>query len=462
MDWPKVIECRTPPSDSRATINTPVPDVDIRLGKQQTVVNLRDIASRNSACIFGFPDSNESICFPPGFWEKLDDIGQRFSFVGYIVPCPPLFLRDSTECCNAIDAGVSFIVDPFLRLCKALGMARDPTGRGLDIQLDKFVMILSHGQIQWIGLNEDLSADAVIVASSEIMSRGFNIDECLAKAKEVFNRSHSPYSANSAIGVAIATDRGIITGCTVENCAYPNSICGVRAAFVIALSEGVVRVDGCAIVGPSPEQIPYVCGLCREVMSEFGNFLVALAYSDISKYHLTYVGGILPGKRFCSEFIYKGRQLELSEEQITGYHPISSVAVTEKLEMLYQKCINACRNAYTPLSHFPVGAAVLTDKGIFTGSNVEHSIIGLALCAERTALCKAIAGGATQIKVLAVVCYKMETYSSPCGGCRQNLVEHEDFEVHLLCMDHKNKTFDVQITSALKLLPHAFTPAALR
>lgn len=86
------------------------------------------------------------------------------------------------------------------------------------------------------------------------------------------------------------------------------------------------------------------------------------------------------GKRFCSEFIYKGRQLELSEEQITGYHPISSVAVTEKLEMLYQKCINACRNAYTPLSQyaailspchftivfygcsFPVGAAVLTDK----------------------------------------------------------------------------------------------------
>lgn len=96
-------------------------------------------------------------------------------------------------------------------------MARDPTGRGLDIQLDKFVMILSHGQIQWIGLNEDLSADAVIVASSEIMSRGFNIDECLAKAKEVFNRSHSPYSANSAIGVAIATDRGIITGCTGQD-----------------------------------------------------------------------------------------------------------------------------------------------------------------------------------------------------------------------------------------------------
>ena len=88
----------------------------------------------------------------------------------------------------------------------------------------------------------------------------------------------------------------------------------------------------------------------------------------------------------------------------------------------------AARSAYCPYSRFPVGAAVETDAGIFTGCNVENASYGLSLCAERVALFAAIAGGAKTITRLAVACVAAKGDSPqgermPCGACRQVIAE---------------------------------------
>ena len=91
---------------------------------------------------------------------------------------------------------------------------------------------------------------------------------------------------------------------------------------------------------------------------------------------------------------------------------------------LYLEAKKAMENAYTPMSNFKVGAAIMTDDGrVFSGCNVENSSFGATICAERTACVKAISEGARAFKKIAVVCQEGEV--TPCGICRQFLFEFE-------------------------------------
>lgn len=83
----------------------------------------------------------------------------------------------------------------------------------------------------------------------------------------------------------------------------------------------------------------------------------------------------------------------------------------------------AAARAYCPYSNFPVGAALLTRDGrIVTGCNVENVSFGLTLCAERTALVKAVSDGLCGFAALAVAGGD-RTAAAPCGACRQVLTE---------------------------------------
>lgn len=96
----------------------------------------------------------------------------------------------------------------------------------------------------------------------------------------------------------------------------------------------------------------------------------------------------------------------------------------EQIErILIEKAKEAMKNAYTPYSHFQVGAALLTeDDRIYTGCNIENASFGATNCAERTALFKAVSEGVRRIKAIAIVSSSGD-YTYPCGICRQVIGE---------------------------------------
>jgi cytidine deaminase len=86
---------------------------------------------------------------------------------------------------------------------------------------------------------------------------------------------------------------------------------------------------------------------------------------------------------------------------------------------LLEQARDAAGGAYAPYSGFHVGAAALARDGrVVTGANVENASYGLTICAERAALARAVAEGIRPGDVEAVA-----VTASPCGGCRQWLLE---------------------------------------
>ncbi len=83
----------------------------------------------------------------------------------------------------------------------------------------------------------------------------------------------------------------------------------------------------------------------------------------------------------------------------------------------------ARKASYSPYSKFAVGAALLTKSGrVVLGCNVENSSFGLACCAERTAIFKAVSEGDQEFVAIAVTAGKGHG-AAPCGACRQVLHE---------------------------------------
>ena len=98
------------------------------------------------------------------------------------------------------------------------------------------------------------------------------------------------------------------------------------------------------------------------------------------------------------------------------------------MQELEDAAIAAAEHSYSPYSGFRVGAALLlTNAHIVTGTNVENVSYGLTICAERSALVRAVAqfGPENRIRAVAVVNLN-DAPSPPCGACRQVLAEFMD------------------------------------
>ncbi len=109
--------------------------------------------------------------------------------------------------------------------------------------------------------------------------------------------------------------------------------------------------------------------------------------------------------------------------------------------------------AYAPYSHFPVGAALeCGDGSVFTGCNIENAAFSPSLCAERTAVAKAVSEGRRDFVRIAVA-GGTERFCPPCGLCRQVLAEFagDDLEVLLV-----NSSGAVRETTLGELLPMRF------
>ena len=123
---------------------------------------------------------------------------------------------------------------------------------------------------------------------------------------------------------------------------------------------------------------------------------------------------------------------------------------------LYRIAGGAMANAYAPYSGFHVGAALLTEDGtVYTGVNVENAAYGATICAERTAVAKAVSEGKRSFVKIAIVCTKGT--SLPCGTCRQVLAEFAP-EIEVIVGDDEDS---LRVFRLEELLPYSFTPADL-
>ncbi len=117
------------------------------------------------------------------------------------------------------------------------------------------------------------------------------------------------------------------------------------------------------------------------------------------------------------------------------------------------KAEEAMKNSYSPYSGFRVGAALITAGGeVFTGVNVESATYGATICAERTAVVKAVSEGYRDFVAIAVSSDAPEG-SLPCGICRQFIAE---FGKDIMVITGKSDG-EIRANTIAELLPFAFT-----
>jgi cytidine deaminase len=135
---------------------------------------------------------------------------------------------------------------------------------------------------------------------------------------------------------------------------------------------------------------------------------------------------------------------------------------TEELSNLTQElahaALAAAERSYSPYSGFRVGAALkLTNGEIVTGTNVENVSYGLTICAERSALVRAVAQFGPEIRVSAVAVVNLNgAPSPPCGACRQVLAEFMDADAPVSFPAGRSGIVAPVTLRFEELLPYAF------
>jgi homotetrameric cytidine deaminase len=224
------------------------------------------------------------------------------------------------------------------------------------------------------------------------------------------NSCYSPYSGDVTICVAKSVKGNYFPGVRVENISYPLTITAAQSAIFSCLSE---QEQPKAIYTSNPS-----AGELEFWKQEFNVWVKNI--DDL---------GNIPFKRVIQQ--------------------VDQSNVKKGLQDLLD-------DAITPNSSFPVSALLRTEEGFISGVNIECSEWGLGLCAERIAISKALAYGYSNFEELYLLTRDGE-YSSPCGACRQVLIEHMPH--HPVHMYHGDQTHSMHFTS--DLLPYSFRSTTL-
>ncbi len=121
------------------------------------------------------------------------------------------------------------------------------------------------------------------------------------------------------------------------------------------------------------------------------------------------------------------------------------------LRSLIEKAKDAAERAYSPYSGFKVGSAVLCSDGkVFCGCNIENASYSLTICAERTAIFKAVSEGYQDFEAIAIY-VDSDVMFPPCGACRQVLSEFNP-KIPVAYANHNS----IEYTDLETLLPGAF------
>ena len=119
-------------------------------------------------------------------------------------------------------------------------------------------------------------------------------DKLLIKiAMEAREKSYSPYS-KFKVGAAVYTKSGkIFTGCNIESASYTPTICAERVAISKSISEGYKDIEKIAVVG-SDKKISFPCGVCRQLIREFGKDIKVICAKSIDSYEVHTLEELLP------------------------------------------------------------------------------------------------------------------------------------------------------------------------
>lgn len=131
---------------------------------------------------------------------------------------------------------------------------------------------------------------------------------------------------------------------------------------------------------------------------------------------------------------------------------------------LMKVALEARKKAYTPYSHFKVGAALLTKDGkVYQGCNIENAAYTPTNCAERTAFFKAVSEGDYHFAAIAIVGGAEDAEElelcAPCGVCRQVMMEFCDYNEFEIILGKNEK--DYKVFTLKELLPEGFGPGNL-
>jgi len=144
----------------------------------------------------------------------------------------------------------------------------------------------------------------------------------------------------------------------------------------------------------------------------------------------------------------------------------------DELPQEYKQLVDVAKEmtkaSYSPYSHFAVGAALmLSDGTVIKGCNQENAAYPSGLCAERTAMFAASANHpGTAMKALAIAAYTNGAFTqepvSPCGSCRQVMVEYEDRQKEPMTVILYGTDGSYVIRSAKELMPFCFVSESLK
>ena len=135
----------------------------------------------------------------------------------------------------------------------------------------------------------------------------------------------------------------------------------------------------------------------------------------------------------------------------------SSIPIKEMIKV----AMEARKKAYAPYSHYQVGASLLTNElRIYTGCNIENAAYGPSLCAERTAIAKAVSEGWRKWKAIAVIGGPEgevpQQFAYPCGICRQVMQEFADPDEFIVIVAKSTQDYKVHLFR--ELFPEGFGP----
>lgn len=228
---------------------------------------------------------------------------------------------------------------------------------------------------------------------------------------DLYESNYVPYSKKRSVAIVRSEGGSWFPGVRIENISYPLSINAIQCALFCCLSEG-----------HQPEE---------------------LFTDDDSD---------------ASQIDYWERELDLQVHTDTNSlpdHTFADIKLDEDID-INKQLTKLLDFAIVEESNFPVAALLETEDGYFSGVNIECTAWNMGLCAERIAIAKALSYGQKKLKRLHVHTREGE-FSSPCGACRQVIIEHlPDKQIHLHHADHSES-----VHFSNDLLPHSFSSSSL-